>query len=113
MSPKANLKASVIQNTGEDWQDIKLSVSNGNPSNNESYIKAQPWILNFKRYMSTTDKANNQNIFQDLLVFYQRIGTLWKILPPAMVKTKLYLLWRSYRTDPANYGNSLAFVFES
>ena len=59
---KANLKAGVIQNTGEDWQDIKLSVSNGNPSNNESYIKAQPWILNFKRYMSTTDKAYNPNI---------------------------------------------------
>lgn len=59
----ANLKASIIQNTGEDWQDIKLSVSNGSPSGNESYSKAQPWILNFRRLMTATSgKVYNPNI---------------------------------------------------
>ncbi|MBK9736638.1 MAG: DUF4139 domain-containing protein [Saprospiraceae bacterium] len=60
---RANLKAAVIQNTGEDWQDIKLSVSNGSPSGNEAYTKAQPWILNFRRLMTNIpDKAYNPNI---------------------------------------------------
>lgn len=62
---RANLKAGVIQNTGEDWNDIKLSVSNGNPSGNESFTKAQPWILNFKRLtVTTTNKSYNPNIKQ-------------------------------------------------
>jgi hypothetical protein len=60
---QANLKAGIIQNTGEDWQDIKLSVSNGSPSGNEAYTKAQPWILNFRRFTTNnTDKAYNPNI---------------------------------------------------
>lgn len=60
---QANLKAGIIQNTGEDWQDIKLSVSNGSPSGNETYTKAQPWILNFRRFMTNiTDNAYNPNI---------------------------------------------------
>ena len=60
---QANLKAGIIQNTGEDWQDIKLSVSNGSPSSNEAYTKAQPWILNFRRFMTNiTDNVYNPNI---------------------------------------------------
>jgi hypothetical protein len=41
------MKASMIQNTGEDWNNIKLSVSNGQPTGSENYPDIKPWYLNF------------------------------------------------------------------
>ncbi len=43
-------KANVYQQSGEDWNDIKLSISNGNPSENGVEPKLQPWFLRFGSY---------------------------------------------------------------
>lgn len=38
-------KANVIQNTGIDWQDVKLTLSTINPSKNITPFNLQPWRL--------------------------------------------------------------------
>ena len=43
-------KANVFQQSGEDWNDVKLSISNGNPSENGVEPKLQPWFLRFGSY---------------------------------------------------------------
>ena len=40
-------KANVFQQSGEDWNDVKLSISNGNPSENGVAPKLQPWYIYF------------------------------------------------------------------
>lgn len=44
------MKANLLQNTGEDWKDINISVSNGKPTANETYPIIAPWYLNFYAY---------------------------------------------------------------
>lgn len=39
-------KANVAQHTGEDWNNIKLTLSTGNPSVNNSKPELQPYYLN-------------------------------------------------------------------
>lgn len=58
------MKASMIQNTGEDWDNIKLSVSNGQPSGSETYPDIKPWYLSFYQYQPTnyTNRDLNPNI---------------------------------------------------
>ncbi len=41
------MKANVTQRSGEDWKDIKLAVSNGNPSEKGNSPKLLPWFLRF------------------------------------------------------------------
>ncbi len=40
-------KANVTQNTGEDWNDVKLKLSTGNPTLNSDKPNLYPWYLNF------------------------------------------------------------------
>jgi hypothetical protein len=40
-------KANVYQNSGEDWKDVKLTISNGNPKENGVAPTLQPWYLRF------------------------------------------------------------------
>ena len=40
-------KANVTQNTGEDWSDVKLTLSTGNPYDDERLPVLRPWYLNF------------------------------------------------------------------
>ncbi len=42
-------KAEVYQNTGEDWQNIKLKFSNGDPNKSGVAPQLAPWYLNFAR----------------------------------------------------------------
>ena len=42
-------KASVSQNTGENWEDVKLFLSTGNPSVGGACPEIRPWYLNFYR----------------------------------------------------------------
>lgn len=42
-------KAEVYQNTGEDWYNIKLRFSNGNPNKSGVAPQLKPWYLNFAR----------------------------------------------------------------
>lgn len=45
-------KASVYQNTGNDWNNVKLSFSNGNPNEGGTAPKLNTWFLNFARFTS-------------------------------------------------------------
>jgi hypothetical protein len=49
-----SLKANVTQHTGENWNDIKLTLSNGNPMENGVTPQLQPWLLRFG-YPNLTD----------------------------------------------------------
>lgn len=41
-------KANVYQNTGMDWENVKLNLSTGNPTLSGTKPQMQPWILNFQ-----------------------------------------------------------------
>jgi hypothetical protein len=43
-------KAEVHQNTGEDWENVKLRFSNGNPNQSGSAPQLSTWYLNFWQY---------------------------------------------------------------
>ncbi|CAN5609323.1 mucoidy inhibitor MuiA [soil metagenome] len=40
-------KAKVNQNTGEDWSNVKLSLSTGNPGEGGNQPQINPWYINF------------------------------------------------------------------
>ncbi len=42
-----NLKANVFQNTGEDWKDVNLTLSTGNPFESGQLKYLNPWWLSF------------------------------------------------------------------
>ncbi|MEM6737865.1 MAG: mucoidy inhibitor MuiA family protein [Bacteroidota bacterium] len=53
-------KASVYQNTGNDWNDVKLRFSNGNPSEGGTAPMLSTWFLNYARltsYRSTQNRS--------------------------------------------------------
>jgi uncharacterized protein (TIGR02231 family) len=66
---KVNLtyKAQVFQNTGINWEDIKLSVSTNNPYLNKTKPTLHPWYLNFQnQYVNTSSPRNYVNQAQSL-----------------------------------------------
>ncbi len=44
---KINYKGNVVQNTGVDWEDVKLTVSTSNPSQNKNRPILNPWYVDF------------------------------------------------------------------
>ena len=42
-------KANIFQTSGEDWNEVKLTISNGNPSENGVAPTIQPWYLNLNQ----------------------------------------------------------------
>lgn len=53
-------KAKVVQNTGEDWDNVKISLSTGDPSKDGQIQILRPWFLNFtnQRYSSRGNSVN-------------------------------------------------------
>ena len=45
-------KANVFQNSGEDWKDVKLFLSTGNPKEKSDKPSIDPWYLRYKVYAS-------------------------------------------------------------
>ncbi len=45
-----NYKAKVYQNTGIDWNDIKLNISTNNPYQNKTKPTLHPWYVDFNVY---------------------------------------------------------------
>lgn len=43
-------KANVFQNSGEDWKDVKLFLSTGNPKEKNDKPSIDPWYLRFQTY---------------------------------------------------------------
>lgn len=52
-------KANLYQQTGEDWRDVKLSLSTGDPGENGNRPVLSPWSL---RYISPQARARSQDI---------------------------------------------------
>ena len=50
-------KANVSQQSGEDWKNIKLTLSTGNPTTSGSKPELSPYYLNYGMYYSGQDKA--------------------------------------------------------
>lgn len=43
-------KAKISQNTGEDWVDVQIKLSTGNPSSNIIAPKLEPWFLQYNSH---------------------------------------------------------------
>lgn len=56
-----NLRANVMQTSGEDWKDVKLTLSTGSPSINNNKPELKPWYLNFNTAVYKTNKGYNPN----------------------------------------------------
>lgn len=42
-------KANISQTSGEDWEDVKLTLSTSNPNKNAQKPKVQPWYINLNQ----------------------------------------------------------------
>jgi uncharacterized protein (TIGR02231 family) len=60
MTGKVNLtyKAQVYQNTGINWDDIRLSVSTNNPYLNKTKPTLHPWYLNYYNQVTNMSSGN-------------------------------------------------------
>lgn len=60
LTGKVNLtyKAQVYQNTGINWEDIRLSVSTNNPYLNKTKPTLHPWYLNYYNTVTNTSSGN-------------------------------------------------------
>lgn len=47
-------KANVFQNSGEDWKDVKLFLSTGNPNEKSDKPLINPWYLRYQAYSQVT-----------------------------------------------------------
>ncbi|UPT66544.1 MAG: mucoidy inhibitor MuiA family protein [Sphingobacteriales bacterium JAD_PAG50586_3] len=56
-----NLRANVSQTSGEDWKDVKLTLSTGSPSINNNKPELKPWYLNFNVAAYKPSKGYNPN----------------------------------------------------
>ncbi|MDG2465340.1 MAG: mucoidy inhibitor MuiA family protein [Crocinitomicaceae bacterium] len=45
-----NYKAQVYQNSGEDWENIKLNISTNNPFQNKTLPTMHPWYITYNNY---------------------------------------------------------------
>jgi uncharacterized protein (TIGR02231 family) len=52
-----NYKAQVYQNTGVDWEDVRLNISTNNPYQNKTKPTLHPWYIDYNMY-----KSNNQQL---------------------------------------------------
>lgn len=58
-SPLAlNYKASVFQSTGEEWKNVKLRLSTGNPAQSGLKPELYPWYLDFYQPISMLKRAH-------------------------------------------------------
>ncbi len=57
-------KANVYQNTGEDWKNVKLSLSTGNPTNNNTKPVLNPYTL----VLNNPDQLYKKNYSRNMAV---------------------------------------------
>jgi uncharacterized protein (TIGR02231 family) len=73
-----NYKAQVYQNTGMDWDDVRLSISTNNPYQNKTLPTLHPWYVDYNNYkvqanaptsnyLEVSKKALRQEANEDLV----------------------------------------------
>ncbi len=52
-------RAKISQNSGEEWKDVKLTLSTGNPNESGTEPKLMPWYVggNYSTYLNLTNKT--------------------------------------------------------
>lgn len=69
---KMDYKANVFQNSGEDWKDIKLFLSTGNPNENGTKPNLAPWYLKYayayRPVANTIQGTYQQNRFRGIIL---------------------------------------------
>lgn len=53
-----NYKANVYQNTGTDWNDVRLTISTNNPYQNKTLPTLHPWYIDYYTYQQTNRPAS-------------------------------------------------------
>lgn len=54
-------KAQVYQNTGVDWEDVRLSISTNNPYQNKTKPTLHPWYIDYYVYNQSQKRSNYGN----------------------------------------------------
>ncbi len=58
-----NYKAQVHQNSGVDWEGVKLNISTNNPYQNKTMPTMHPWYLNYNNYqLKEKERAQKKNL---------------------------------------------------
>jgi acetolactate synthase small subunit len=53
-------KAKVLQSTGENWDNVKISLSTGDPSKSGTFPPLAPWYLNFTNSRYSNNRNSNK-----------------------------------------------------
>ncbi len=61
-----NYKAQVFQNTGIDWENIRLCISTNNPYQNKTKPLLHPWYVDYYTYQYREQVMNSTGIRDDL-----------------------------------------------
>ncbi len=57
-----NYKAQVFQNTGVDWDDVRLNISTNNPYQNKTKPELHPWYVDFNNYQQVNTYSQSGTI---------------------------------------------------
>lgn len=52
-----NYKANVFQNTGIDWENVRLTISTNNPYQNKTMPTIHPWYIDYQTYRAQKSAA--------------------------------------------------------
>jgi hypothetical protein len=58
-------KANVSQQSGEDWENVALTISSGNPTQGGARPIIRPWILGFNNNVAATNSSTIGTVQQD------------------------------------------------
>lgn len=57
-----NYKANVYQNTGTDWNDVRLTISTNNPYQNKTLPTLHPWYIDYYTYQQSNRPASPNQV---------------------------------------------------
>lgn len=61
-------KAEIIQNTGIDWKKVKLTLSSGNPNQNNQAPTVNPWFLQYQNQYPVAARMMSDSPLQEVVV---------------------------------------------
>lgn len=64
-------KAQVFQSSGIDWKKVKLTLSSGNPNQNNQAPELQPWFLKYNEPMAL--ESRNMALEEVVMVSYGKV----------------------------------------